>query len=61
VNTYVELEESQFTNQPFMSTFDIDTSNWTVGLRYRLKIGVENHVDERVSDSVEFLLASVPD
>ncbi len=33
---------------------------WAPGLRYKLKIGVENHVDLRISDSVEFLLASAP-
>lgn len=44
-----------------MYTYDIDTSTWTVSQRYKLKIGVENHVDLRISDSVEFRLASVPD
>lgn len=60
INVFQEIDSLAVSNQPFLNAHDIDTSTWTAGLRYKLKVGVENHVDLRVSDSVEFLLASVP-
>lgn len=61
IDVFEEIDATQVSNNPFLSYHDIDTSAWTVGEWYRLKIGVENHVDLRLSDSVQFKLASVPD
>ena len=60
INTFIEVDPTQVAGKPFLSNYDIVTTTWTVSERYQLKIGAYNHVDLLVSDSIEFLLASIP-
>ena len=60
INSFIEIDENDVTNKPFLSSYEIFTVNWTPSIRYKLKMGVENHIGELISDSTEFLLASVP-
>jgi len=44
-----------------LTSYDLDMTGFTVGDTLKIRLGVENHVDELLSDSVNFLLADVPD
>ena len=59
-DTFSEIEAAAVSDKPFLTSYSIDTSGLTPGQRYRIRVGVENHVDESLSDSVGFLLADVP-
>ena len=49
------------TNKNFLNQYDVDMTSFNGGEFMKIRIGVENHVDELLSDTVSFLLAQVPD
>ena len=60
IDDFIEIEAASVGDKPFLTSYSIDTSSFTPGSRYRIRLGAENHVDESLSDSIGFLLADVP-
>jgi len=56
-----EYDAVNVNNKPFLSSYGIDMSAYTIGNRYTIKVAAENVVDEVESDTISVLLASVPD
>ena len=57
---FTEIESTSIANNPFLTGYVFDSSSLTPGNRYRVRIGVENHVAESFSDTVGFTLADLP-
>ena len=58
--TWVEIDQAQVTNKPFLAQYDIDVQMRVIGHTYAVRLSVDNKVGTAISDSVVFLLADVP-
>lgn len=57
---WLEIDALLVSNKPLLTQYDINMAAYTPGSRLTVKMGVENSIGLVQSDSVAFLLASVP-